>query len=124
MLATLQFARKTAVAARHNVCVTLSGTTAFVVDINPADPDTLVAPACPGAPNRVQLPFQDGSCPGGGAVGTICLPTGVTMTPAPTIAFPIIFDPAGRTDQSGTITLTGGDLSTTITLVAETGYAY
>lgn len=118
VLATLQFARKTAVAARRDVRVSLSGT-AFVVTINSTDPDTAGAPAY----NALQLPFQDGNCPSG-STGTVCLPSGVTLTPVPTISFPINFDPAGRTDQSGTITFSGGTLSTEINLVAVTGYVY
>lgn len=123
VLATLQFARKAAVASRRHVCVSFNGTDTFVVNINATDPDTLSTPTCPGGPNPLQLPFQDSSCTGGAVSGTVCLPSNVTPS-ANTIGFPVIFDPAGRTQQSGTLTLTGGSLSTEIHLVADTGYVY
>lgn len=132
-LATLQFARKAAVASRHHVCVTVNSAANppyLTVDISTVDPDTISGfPVNCG--NNLTLPFQDRDC-GSGINNETCAPSGVTLASA---SFPngtvIVFDPAGRpglggttTSIGGTMTITGGANTSTITLEQETGYAH
>lgn len=115
VLASLQFARKAAVAARRDVCVSLSGKTFDVtINQNPPEDDR----SCDVA---LELPFRDSSCTGGAVAGRFCIPDDVTLSPS---LASITFDPAGRTSGTHTLTFSGGDLSTTVQVVGETGYVY
>jgi MSHA pilin protein MshC len=122
--ATLEYARKSAVAGRRYVCVSRSGSN-LILTRNLSDPDslTLATAACPADadPNRLGLPTVDARyCASGTAANQICAPTGVTLGgTAPTS---LLFSPLGQS-TGGTYTIVASG-TTTITVVAETGYVY
>ncbi len=125
-LTTLQYARSVAVASRHYVCVTINTASApnasppspnltLTIDPGPYPDPVTIFPACPAT--ALLLPAPDGNC--GGVGNASCAPANVTM--AATVAA-IVFDAAGRPSANGTITITGGGSTNTITVHNETGY--
>ena len=124
--ATLEFARKSAVAQRRNVCVTLAGN-GLTLTRDVRDPDANAAD-CTSEPtpniNRLQLPTPDAAYCGGATTGNeICRPGNVTL--AGPVA--LTFNPLGRPSAAAVYTVTGEapTLSTyTITVEAETGYVH
>lgn len=114
--ATLEYARKSAVAQRRFVCVVIDNNdlTLTIESVIPEDPaHTGVCPYT----RLLALPAPDRGC-GAGVTNKICNPAGVTLAPAATVQF----DPLGRaTLGAGTYTIRG-DSDTSITVIAETGY--
>ena len=88
--AAVQHARRTAVASRRFVCVTVTagvGAAGVVaVALDPSAPEALVAVNCT---TSVALP-----APGACAANQVCAPTGVTLGPAAGVS--VIFDALGR----------------------------
>jgi len=140
--ATLEFARKTAVAQRRYVCVTQNGN-GLVLTRDLRDPDPLTfasvtAATCPNSGNsRVSLPVADAKACGSGTAGNeICSPAGNVTLSAPTTA--LIFNPLGKPSSTAncsalctatnfcyTVTDTNsGSAGSTITVEAETGYVH
>ena len=131
--ATLEYARKSAVAQRRYVCVTANGNGLLLTE-DIRDPDTLTVATvtCPNAtPNRLSLPAPDTNYCGSGTTGNeICAPANITLgTPATAIVFSPLGRPSGTTNctSSGNpaycYTVTG-DSGHTITVEAETGYVH
>lgn len=114
--ATLEFARKTAVAQRRHTCATLgSNGLKLTVDLN--IPESY-AGGCPA--NLLLLPSRDTKYCGSAASGNeICAPSGVTLAGTATL----IFSPLGRPAAGASYTVKG-DSTTTITVEAETGYVH
>ncbi len=92
----LAHARRTAVASRRHVCVTIS-IDRIALTMDPGDPDTGTHPSC-NAANVVVLP-------GGNQTGELRVPNNVTVTSTPA-AFS--FTPKGEVSADVTIT-TGGE---------------
>lgn len=102
--ATLEFARKAAVAQRRSVQVSFTTNSVSIAatnDIPENSPTTY--------PRTLVLPGRD--------TGTIAAPSGVSVS---STVSPLVFDPLGRS-AGATITVGGAG---TITVVAETGYVY
>lgn len=123
--ATLEYARKSAVAGRRYVCVSRSGSD-LILTRNLGDPDplTLATAGCPANadPNRLSLPVSDTRyCSGGTAANQICAPDGVTLTGTDD---DMIFSPLGSADGGSYEIQVGGTTTATITVVAETGYVH
>lgn len=125
--ATLEYARKSAVAGRRYVCVTRSGDN-LVITRDLRDPDgppplTISTANCTLSPpgNRVDLPGGSSRyCPSGTPANQICAPTGVALGGPGSL----VFSPLG-VSGGGPYTITvGGTTTATITVVAETGYVY
>lgn len=89
--AAVQHARRTAVASRRFVCVTVTpgeGAAGWVsVDLDQAWPEALTTPVACGT--AVPLPT-----PGGCAANRVCSPKGVTL--GPVTGMTVVFDPLGR----------------------------
>jgi MSHA pilin protein MshC len=117
--ATLEYARKSAVAGRRYVCVTRS-TNDLILTRNLADPDTTSAScgsdplALPGGTSRY--------CPSGSAANRICAPSGVTFGTASTAA--LIFSPLGVSAGGSYTIIVNSATTATITVEAETGYVH
>ena len=119
--ATLQHARRTAVASRRYVCATVTagtGAAAFVsVNMDTTLPETNTAVVACGT--QVALVSTRREC----VANQLCAPTGVTLGPAGGSV--VIFDPLGRSVSAAkavhapaAITVTG---QLPITVAAETG---
>ena len=104
--ATLEFARKAAVAQRRYSCVSLSANT-LTLTIDRSSPEAMSAATCPREQNLI-LP--------GGSTNTISPRGSTTLTGAASV----IFDAQGR--PTAGVTFTVG--ASTITVAAETGYVY
>jgi MSHA pilin protein MshC len=125
--ASLQYARKAAVAARHPVCVVVTAGTGAVgkvaLSIDPVDPDSVATVNCTTA---LVLPGQPRGC----AAGSVCAPGGVTLGLGSGSASSFAFDPLGRpVDLSkhaiGTVTLTvSGSGAYTLAVQSETGMVH
>ncbi len=119
--ATLEFARKSAVAQRRIVCVALAGNN-LTLTIDNVTPETLGAGACP---RQLTLPAADAAC--GGPTNAVCAPNGVTLTSPPSPAL-LTFDALGRPNALGqpsagaVYNVAGGTVNQAITVEAETGY--
>ncbi len=115
--ATLEYARKSAVAQRRYVCAVIDGSNDVTLTIESLDPeDPGHTTTCPYT-RELALPTADGAC-GAGVTNKICNPGSITLTPAATLQF----DPLGRTTLgAGTYTVSGGG---PITVEAETGYVH
>lgn len=119
--ATLEYARKSAVAQRRSVRVTLAGNN-LTLNIETCHPEGTLTSTPPCAapvalgtfPRELALPARDTAC--GGATNQVCAPDGVTMTGTASLRF----TPLGRldTDTDGSYNFAG----VTITVEAETGY--
>lgn len=124
--ATLEYARKAAVAQRRGVRVSLAGNS-LALDIETCHPEgTLVStPPCPAPialgtyPRALALPALDRAC--GGATNQICAPSGVTLGGPATLTF----TPLGVPSAAATYTVTGPAPTLAaypINVTAETGY--
>jgi len=122
--ATLEYARKSAVAGRRYVCVTSSSSN-LILTRNLNDPDglSLVTAGCPAnsGNNQLALPSTDTRyCPSGTMANQICAPSGVTLGgPGSTI-----FSPLGSSTGGIYTIQVNGAPTATITVVKETGYVY
>jgi MSHA pilin protein MshC len=92
----LAHARRTAVASRRHVCVTVSSDRISLI-MDPSNPDTGTHPSC-NAANIVSLP-------GGDQTGELRVPNNITVASIPP-AFS--FTPKGESSDNATIT-TGGE---------------
>lgn len=118
--ATLQYARKAAVAQRRNVCVTVNGNGLLLTR-------DLAVPGgggvnCPNAVlNRLVLPAPDTKYCGNATNGNeICAPAGVTLA-----GDALVFSPLGQPSGGGNVVYTvTGQTAFTITVEAETGYVH
>jgi len=122
--ATLEYARKSAVAQRRNVRVTLAGNN-LTLDIETCHPEGTLTSTPPCAapialgtfPRALALPVPDRNC--GGVTNRICAPTGVTLAGPATLTF----TPLGVPSAAGAYTATG-DAAQPITVEAESGYVH
>jgi MSHA pilin protein MshC len=111
--ATLELARKSAVAERRNVRVTLAGNSLTLTIDN-------VSPEDPGAgsyPRNLNLPTPDRRC--GGPANQLCAPPDVTLGGPATLTF----SPLGRPSAAASYNVTG-DAPWSITVEAETGHVH
>lgn len=111
--ATLEFARKSAVAERRNVRVTLAGNN-LSLSVDNVGPEDAGAGSYP---RNLPLPTPDRRC--GGALHQLCAPAGVTLNGPATLDF----SPLGRASAGATYSVTG-DTPWTITVVQETGHVH
>ena len=111
--ATLEYARKSAVAQRRNVLVTLGGNN-LTLTIDNDIPEGAGAGAFP---RDLALPARDNAC--GSFTNQICAPTGVTLAGPATLSFTAL----GRPSAAGAYTVTG-DAAHAIAVEAETGYVH
>jgi len=111
--ATLEYARKSAVAQRRNTRVTLAGNKLTLA----IDNDVPEGGTAGTYPRALALPVPDGAC--GGATNQICPPASVTLAGPATLTF----TPLGAPSAAGIYTVTG-DATQTITVEAETGYVH
>ncbi|MES2236679.1 MAG: prepilin-type N-terminal cleavage/methylation domain-containing protein [Pseudomonadota bacterium] len=110
--ATIEFARKSAVAQRRITCIALAGNSlALTIDNVPTD-----APGAGTCPRQLTLPMSDAAC--GGPINAVCAPNGVVLAGPVAISF----DPLGRPSAAAAYTVTGGTSNYTINVTAETGY--
>jgi len=125
VMATLEYARKTAVAQRRYVCVTRNGNGLILTrDLRDPDPltfSTVLAANCPNSgSNQLSLPSADAKyCPSGTSANQICAPNNTSFTAAPAL---LKFSPLGQPDAVATYTVSGGVPA--ITVEAETGYVH
>jgi MSHA pilin protein MshC len=132
--ATVEFARKSAVASRRYVCLAANGNGLLLTrDIRDPDSLTLATISCPNgtAANRLALPVADTKYCGAATNGNeICAPGGVTLT-AP--ATNMVFSPLGRPTGTSNCTSAGspaycytvtGTSPQTVTVESETGYVH
>ncbi|WP_145842216.1 prepilin-type N-terminal cleavage/methylation domain-containing protein [Denitratisoma sp. DHT3] len=131
VVASLQFARKSAVAQRRYVCVTLSPATSCTnanfleFGIDTRAPETAGASFCDSS-SALDLPSPDiRDCGGGGGSNRICCRTSASITSA---SSGLCFDPQGRglnatcgAPTSTVITVTG---QPAITIEGESGYVH
>ncbi|MFZ5567531.1 MAG: pilus assembly FimT family protein [Pseudomonadota bacterium] len=107
--ATLEYARKSAIAERRHVRVTLAGNNLTLTIDN-------VGPEAAGAgtfPRQLALPTPDRRC--GGPINQLCAPPGLTLGgPAA-----LDFSPLGRPSAAASYTVTG---QPNILVEAETGH--
>ncbi len=113
---TLEYARKSAVAARRKVTVDLAGNVlSFKYDLMPTDDPAYNAAST----QALTLPARDANC---AADNQICPKSGsnVTLTSATTS---LSFDGLGRPSSGATYTI-GGDDAYAVNVEAETGYVH
>jgi len=110
--ATLEYARKSAVAQRRNVRVSLAGNNLTLT----IDNDVPEGGAANTFPRALALPVPDAAC---GATNQICAPSGVTLAGTATLSF----TPLGVPSSTGAYTVTG-ESTQTITVEAESGYVH
>lgn len=103
--ATLEYARKAAVAQRRNVQVALAAGTVTVTIAT----DTPEGPGATTYGRSLTLPGSNSN--------QIVAPSGVTLSPSATL----VFDPLGRASAAGNFTISGAG---SITVEAETGYVH
>lgn len=112
--ATLEFARKSAVAQRRTACVTLAGNS-LTLTIDNVTPETAGAGACP---RQLTLPTSDAAC--GGPANAVCAPNGVALAGPAALRF----NPLGQPSAAAVFTISGGTVTHAITVEAETGYVH
>jgi MSHA pilin protein MshC len=112
--ATLEYARKAAVARRRYTCVSLSGND-MLVTADPGVPESYLG-GCPAS--ALPLPAEDRTC-SPVTVGKVCAPSGVSLTGTATLTF----SPLGKPSSAGAYTVTG-DSAENITVEAESGYVH
>ena len=112
--ATLEYARKSAVAQRRYSCVSRVGND-LLVTIDQGVPEAY-AGGCPAT--VLALPADDSDCNPVEA-NRICPRAGVTLAGSAAI----VFSPLGAPSAAGVYTVTGGAVQT-ITVEAETGYVH
>lgn len=111
VIATLEFARKSAVAARRYVCVQRAANS-ISLTIDTAIPEGRVAATCPRQQN-LNLP---------GSSSNSISPRGSTTLGG---LSSVVFDPLGRATLTGGASLTViGDATSTLTVDSGTGYVY
>jgi MSHA pilin protein MshC len=111
--ATLEFARKSAVAQRRNTRVTLAGNRLTLT----IDNDIPEGAGAGTYPRALTLPAADRAC--GGATNQICAPSGVSLTGAAVLTF----NPLG-VPSAGTIYMVTGETSQPVIVEEETGYVH
>lgn len=110
--ATLEYARKSAVAQRRNVRVALAGNNLTLT----IDDDVPEGGGAGTYPRNLVLPARDGAC--GGATNQICAPAGVALTGTATL----VFSPLGVPTPAGAAYTVSGEATHNITVAAETGH--
>lgn len=105
--ATLEYARKSAVAQRRSVRVTIAGS-GLTVEVQQLTPE---GAGSAGVWAALTLP--------GGSTNSFAAPSGTTLTPA---ADTLVFDAQGRPDAAKSYAVSGG--AGTITVEAESGYVH
>jgi MSHA pilin protein MshC len=112
--ATLEFARKSAIAQRRIVCVTLAAN-GLALTIDNVTPETVAGRGT--CPRELTLPATEGTCAGTNA---ICAPNANVVLTGPLV---LTFDPLGRASAASYL-YTVGDamMSLPVNVVAETGY--
>lgn len=125
LLASLQYARKTAVAARRHVCVDIAdGTVTFKMDTREADGATFPLD-CTG---NVPLPVPGKEC-SPAAEHKICSPGGIALAVSGNVTG-FAFDASGRTVKADdgsslatvTLTVSGANGASSVVVESETGY--
>jgi MSHA pilin protein MshC len=114
---TLEYARKSAVAQRRNVRVTLAGNN-LTLKVDNDIPEGAGAGAYP---RDLDLPAADRAC--GGTTNQVCAPSGVTLAGPATLTF----TPLGAPSAAAIYTVTGEApaLATyAVTVEAETGHVH
>lgn len=106
---TLEYARKSAIAERRNVRVTLAGNN-LTLTIDNVGPEAVGAGTFP---RQLTLPTPDRRC--GGPVNQLCAPPGIALGGPATLDF----SPLGRPSAAATYTVTG---QPNILVAAETGH--
>jgi len=120
--ATLEYARKSAVAQRRYVCVNRNGNGLILTrDLRDSDSLSFATVTCPDSgSNRLSLPTSDSRyCPSGANANQICAPDSISFTAAPTL---LKFSPLGQPEATATYTISGGGAD--IVVEAETGYVH
>lgn len=117
--ATLEFARKSAVAQRRIVCVARAAN-GLTLTIDNVTPETAVGRGT--CPRPLPLPATDAAC--GGPTNAICAPNATVALAGPAA---LAFDPMGRASAVPAAalyayTVTDAMMSLTINVEAETGY--
>lgn len=110
---TLEYARKSAVAQRRNVSVSLAANKLTLT----IDNDIPEGAGAGGFPRNLALPAADRAC--GGTTNQVCAPANVTLVGNAVLSF----TPLGVPSAAGLYTVTG-DSPYTITVEAETGYVH
>jgi MSHA pilin protein MshC len=111
--ATLEYARKSAVAQRRNVRVALAANSLTLT----IDNDVPEGAGASTFPRTLALPARDNAC--GGPSNQICAPANVTLTGPATLSF----TPLGRPSAAASYTVTG-EAAQTIAVEAETGHVH
>lgn len=115
--ATLEYARKAAVAQRRYSCVSLSGNNlTFTIDQNV--PESYIGGTCPA--NALALPSVDGNC-SPAAANRICAPSSVSIPVGPAT---LVFSPLGRPSATSYAYTVHGDADHVITVEMESGYVH
>jgi MSHA pilin protein MshC len=114
--ATLEYARKSAVAQRRYSCVSLVGND-LLLTIDQGIPESYAVGTCPAT--ALALPADDGDC-NPAAANRVCARPGVTLAGPLT---PLTFSPLGAPSAAAVYTVTGGAVQT-ITVEAETGHVH
>jgi MSHA pilin protein MshC len=100
--ASLQYARKAAVAARHPVCVSVTSGTGSAANaafkIDPVDPDSVATINCT---TTLALPAPPHGC----IAGSVCAPSGVALALGAGSAASFAFDPLGRPVDMGKVAI-------------------
>jgi MSHA pilin protein MshC len=112
--ATLEYARKSAVAQRRNVQVALAGNNLTLT----IDNDVPEGAGAGTYPRALALPAQDSAC--AGVTNRICAPAGVTLAGTATLTF----SPLGVPSPSAGGAYTVGTPAYGITVEAGTGYVH
>lgn len=119
--ATLEYARKSAVAERRNVRVALGSNNLALVIANdsPEGAAALNFDIASNAARALALPTPDRRCAAPIPVNQLCAPANVTLAGPATLTF----SPLGRPDAAASYTVTGED-PWTVTVEAETGHVH
>ena len=112
--ATLEYARKSAVAQRRYSCVSIAGND-LSVTIDQGVPEAYLG-GCPAT--ALALPADDGDC-NPLVTNRVCARPGVTLAGPATLTF----SPLGAPSAAAVYTVTGGAVQT-ITVEAETGHVH
>ncbi|MCF8197238.1 MAG: prepilin-type N-terminal cleavage/methylation domain-containing protein [Sulfuritalea sp.] len=112
--ATLEYARKSAVAQRRNVRVALASNNLTLTIAN----DIPEGAGGASFARALSLPVPDRVC--GGATNQICAPANVTLTGPASLDF----SPLGRPSAAGAYAVVTSESTQNITVEAETGYVH
>ncbi|MDD2775684.1 MAG: general secretion pathway protein GspH [Gallionella sp.] len=102
--ASLRYAQKIAIAQHHTVCVNITGNNTLGLTLAPVG----LSPCSANVPSL-----------SGGAKYEITAPSGIVVANAS-----FTFDAIGRPSAAQSIAVTGGGMTTTIVVEAETGYVH